>query len=75
MAISFFGYSISTSIFMIIAFRLVQGACQAFTTTCCLALATDSLPPDKIGSGISIFSLSQAISQATAPGIGIVIGK
>jgi MFS family permease len=73
MGLSFLGFSISTIVPMVIAFRLLQGAGLAFTATCCLALATDALPPDKIGTGIGTFTLAQAISQAIAPTVGLTV--
>lgn len=71
MAIAFWGYGFSHSIPILIAFRLLQGCCQGFTATCCLALATDTLPPSKIGSGIGYFSLAQAMCQAVGPTLGL----
>lgn len=71
MAIAFAGYSIAWSIPVLIAFRFLQGCCQGFTATCCLALATDTLPHDKIGSGIGFFTLAQAICQAAGPTLGL----
>jgi MFS family permease len=73
MGISFLGFSVSTTVPMVVAFRLLQGAGLAFTATCCLALATDALPPDKIGAGIATFTLAQAISQAIAPTVGLAV--
>jgi MFS family permease len=72
-AVSFFGFSISRSIEMIIVFRLLQGCALAFTATCCLSLATDALPRAKISQGISIFTLGKVLSQAIAPSIGTYI--
>jgi MFS family permease len=72
---SFFGYSVSTSVTMIIVFRFLQGAGQAFTATCCLALATDALPQEKINSGLGVFSLAQVSAQAISPAIGIFISE
>ena len=68
--ISTLGYSFATSVPVVFAFRLLQGVGKAFTATCCLAMATDALPPAKLGQGIGIFSLAQAIFQAIAPTIG-----
>ena len=73
MALAFFGYSISRNIPMLILFRLVQGSSQAFTATCCLALAADTLPPGKIASGIGVFSTAQAASQAVGPAIALTL--
>ncbi|MDR1206515.1 MAG: MFS transporter [Peptococcaceae bacterium] len=73
MAISYLGYSISTTVPMIVAFRLLQGAGQAFTTTCCLTVAADSLPPEKFSSGIGIYSMAQAAFMAIGPAIGLAL--
>lgn len=70
-ATALFGYSLSASIPMLMSFRLLQGAGQAFTATCCLALATDSLPLDRLSTGIGYFSLAQATCQAIGPTIGL----
>lgn len=70
MALAYLGFSISGSIPQIFAFRLLQGCGQAFTTSCCLALAADALPKDKMGQGIGIFTLAQAMCQAIGPTIG-----
>jgi MFS family permease len=72
---AFFGYSVSTNVALIIVFRFLQGAGQAFTATCCLALATDALPEEKLSSGLGIFALAQVTAQAVSPSIGIFIGE
>jgi MFS family permease len=73
--LAFLGYSVSTNVTMIIVFRLLQGAGQAFTATCCLVLATDALPQEKISSGLGIFALAQVAGQAVSPAVGIFIGE
>lgn len=73
MGISYFGYSASSNMPMLVSFRLFQGCGQAFTATCCLALASDTLPPDKFGTGIGIFSLAQAVMQAIGPTVGLAL--
>ncbi len=49
MGCAFLGFALSYTVPSIFAFRLLQGCGQAFTTSCCLALATDALPKDKLG--------------------------
>ena len=71
MAIAFFGFSLSRSIQMLIVFRLLQGAAQAFTAIALLAFASDCLPKDKLTSGIGIYSLGQTATQALAPAFGL----
>lgn len=71
MALAYFGYSMSTDVHGIFVFRLIQGCGQAFSATCCLALATDMLPSDRIGTGIGYYSVAQAICQSIGPAVGL----
>ncbi len=64
-------YSFSHSIQLLIVARLLQGTGQAFTTTCCLTIASDSLPEKKMGTGIGYFALGAAIVQSFAPTVGL----
>ena len=73
MGVACFGYSISTSNPSLVVFRLIQGSGQAFTATCCLALAADALPQDRLGSGLGIFAMAQAAFQAIGPTIGLTV--
>jgi MFS family permease len=73
MSAAFFGYSISFNVPSLMFFRLLQGTGQAFTATCCLAIVADTLPPDKIGAGIGVFSMAQAASQAIGPTIALTL--
>lgn len=70
LAVSYLGFGMSNTVPGVMVFRLLQGAAKAFTATCCLAMATDSLPLEKLGKGIAMFSLGQAISQAIGPTAG-----
>lgn len=74
-AIAFFGMSISKNVEMIVAFRLLQGVGQAFTATCCLALASDTLPKERFAAGIGTFTLAQAVCQAIGPSLGLAIAQ
>lgn len=71
LGVAFTSFALSYSIPALIISRLIQGTAMAFTTTCCLALASDALPQDKLGSGLGIFSLAQAGCQAIGPTIGL----
>ncbi len=73
MVVSYIGYGVSVSVPMLMAFRLIEGAARAFTATCCLAIASDTLSKDKFGSGIGIFSLAQAACQAIGPTVGLTL--
>ena len=73
---AFFGYSISNNVALLLGFRLLQGCGMAFGNACCLAIVADMLPKEKYSSGIGYYSLSQVISQASGPTIGLfLIGR
>lgn len=71
LGISFSGYSISTTVPMIIVFRFLQGAAQAFTATCLLTMASDTLPADKFSTGVGMFALFETVAQAIGPTVGL----
>lgn len=73
MALAYLGYGISNGIPVLMGARLLQGAGQAFTATGSLALATDALPKNKLGSGLGLFSMAQAVCQAIGPSIGLFL--
>ena len=70
---TFFGYSISNGIKMVLCFRFLHGACMGCISPLSLSMASDSLPDDKLGKGIGIFTLCQAVGQAVGPGIGLTL--
>ncbi len=71
LGISFSGYSISTTVPMIIVFRFLQGAAQAFTATCLLTMASDTLPAEKFSTGVGMFALFETVAQAIGPTVGL----
>ncbi len=75
MAIAYGGYSFSNSVESVWVFRIIQGIGQAFTITCCLALASETLPAKKMGTGIAYFSLAQAMCQAIGPQVGLFMSR
>lgn len=62
-AVAFTGYALSTAASSVLAFRIVQGAGQAFTSTTCIALAADTLPRRKLAAGMGIFALATGAAQ------------
>lgn len=72
---AFVFYSFATSIPMIIAGRLLQGMGMGFLAPVTLALASNSLPENKMASGIGVFSLGQAVATAVGPTIGLKLLK
>lgn len=73
MGLSYIGLSLSKTVPMLLVFRIMQGCGQAFSATCCLAIASDALPPEKLSSGIGIFSMALAACQAIGPTIGLAL--
>ena len=65
------GYSLFHSIPVFLAFRVLHGVQYAFFGSLSMTIAADSVPDDKLASGLGFFALSGAVSQAIAPQIGI----
>ena len=65
------GYSMFHSIPMFLAFRVLHGVQYAFVGSLCMTVAADSVPQEKLASGLGIFALTGAVSQSIAPQIGI----
>lgn len=70
---AFVGYGFAANVGQLISFRLLQGAGQAFTTTCFIAMAADSLPRKKMGTGLGFFALAAGISQMVGPVISLKV--
>ncbi len=77
--LSYLGYSVSpllaqtTGINIITImkiFRLIQGMGNAFGNACLMALVSDCIPKDQFSSGMAVFALAQAMSQAIGPTVG-----
>ncbi len=73
--LAFFIYGSAHSINTIIAARLIQGLGHGCITPLCLAMAGDSLPSEKLGSGIGIYMIGSSISQAIGPNIGLNLSQ
>lgn len=71
LGISFTGYSMSATVPMVIVFRFLQGAAQAFTATCLLTMASDTLPAEKFSTGVGMFALFETVAQAIGPTVGL----
>lgn len=75
LVLAFVGYGVAENAVGLFVSRLLQGAAQAFTASCCLTLAAEFIPPDKTASGIGYFSLAQTTCQAMGPAIGLWLSK
>lgn len=66
-------YALAGSVPMFILARVLHGLQFAFVGSLNLTIASDSVPREKLGSGIGVFGIGSALAQAIAPGIGIAI--
>ena len=65
------GYALFHSIPMFLIFRVLHGVQYAFFGSLSMTIAADSVPREKLASGLGFYALSGAVSQAIAPQIGI----
>lgn len=66
-------YALSRSIAMFVIARILHGIEFAFVGSLNLTVASNSLPKDKLGTGIGVFGVSGAIATAIGPGMGIAL--
>ena len=66
-----FLYAVASTVPAMFVVRMLHGLAMGCTGPLALALASECLPPDHRASGISIFSLSQALGQAVGPATGL----
>lgn len=69
--LAFITYSMAQTPAMVFIARLIHGVGMGFTTSTCLALATETLPSNKMTQGIGYYSLAQTIASAVGPSIGL----
>lgn len=72
-AVSTFLYSVATTVTAIFVIRLLHGAGLATSAALAQAMAAGALPIQKMNSGISIFGLALAVSQAIGPIVGLTL--
>ncbi len=73
MSICTLGYCFTSSILLLLVLRFLHGVFFGFCSTLTMAIASQSLPEDKMTSGIAVYSLSQILAMAIAPTIGIYL--
>ena len=66
-------YGLANSIPVIIGARLLHGMCLGVAAPISLAITSNTLPDGKLGKGIGIFSLTQAVGQAVGPNLGLTM--
>ena len=66
-------YAMAGSVPVFITARVIHGLQFAFVGSLNLVIASDSLPREKLGSGIGIFGIGGALATAIGPSIGIAV--
>lgn len=67
------GYLLSVSPFMVLFFRIVNGIGFSLCSSSMSTWFSLLLPPDRIGSGMGIYGMMNALAMAVAPSIGVVL--
>lgn len=71
--IAMIGYAFATDVPTLITFRVIQGIGQAFTATTFIALAADTLPREKLASGMGIFAIGTAAATMLGAPIALKV--
>ena len=67
------GYGLSQSVGLFVASRMLHGVQFSLLGSLTLTVASDSLPKEKMGSGIGVFGLSGIFGTAFGPTIGLAL--
>lgn len=67
------GYYWLASIFLVLALRFVHGIAWGITTTTYGVMASDTIPPARLGEGMGYFTLSNNIALAIGPVVGLAL--
>ncbi|MDR0445888.1 MAG: MFS transporter [Oscillospiraceae bacterium] len=69
-AVANLGYALFPSVPLFIAFRFINGAQYSFVGSLILTRIGDSLPNEKMASGMGIYGISGSIGMSIAPAVG-----
>lgn len=67
------GYSLTTNLTLITAFRILNGVGYTLCSVCMATWMASLLPPDRIGSGMGIYGLANALGMACGPAISVYL--
>lgn len=73
MCVGLLGFTVTTSIPLLIVFRIINGVGFALSGTCQITLASHYIPKNKMGEGIGYIGLGMVLGSAVAPGFGLAI--
>lgn len=71
--VSVLAYRWATSVPMLLALRVVHGFGWGFSTTAASTIASDVIPPSRLGEGMGYFNLASTIAMVIAPALGLFI--
>ena len=69
------GYSTATNIWMIIAFRALQGCTYGAVAALTLVMSAETLDQEHLTSGVAAFSMSQIFPRLIGPGLGLKLSE
>ncbi len=70
-AVSVLGYALSSSVAMILLFRLLHGIGWGMVTTSTSTVLVASIQEDQIGRGIGLFGIASSLASVFAPNLGL----
>ncbi len=74
-SIAMAGCGLTTSIPLLIGFRVLHGLSFSIATTVIMALVAGAVPHTKMTQGLGYFAVGQTITSAFAPSLGIWLGE
>ena len=74
-SIAFLGYSLSSSIYTLIFFRLVQGSGMAFTAVATLSILADIVEKERLMEAVAYYGTFQALAGAVGPYVGLGLSQ
>jgi MFS family permease len=67
------GYALSSGIALFVLFRILNGVQFSIIGSLNMTIAGDSLPKNKLGSGMGVFGVGSAVAMAIGPSIGLAL--
>ena len=67
------GYSLTTNVTLIMLLRILNGLGYTLCSVCMATWMASLLPPDRIGSGMGIYGLANALGMACGPAISVFL--
>lgn len=75
MTVACFGYAISVNPGMILIARVINGIGYSCCSVCLSTWMSNLLPREKIGSGMGVYGMINALAMALAPALGVILFK